>query len=152
MKEKDLELEDWDPDFDDGEPSVWAAEWDGPEEPLEPEELEKEFLMMTYRGNDVFRWHWAEIKECVDTGSVSAFLEKYSINDCVSDDEKELLEFFRHWVWFISMDSKNKPANVFEADSAIEEIGDDMLTEMDGEYAKLGKESQLTEAIKRTLH
>lgn len=152
MNEKDLDLEDWDPNFDDGTPSVWSAEWDGPEEPLEPEEMEKEFLMMTYKGKDVFRWHWPEIKECVDLGSVSDFLEKYNIHDCVSDDEQELLEFFRHWVWFISMDSKNKPANVFEADSAIEEIGDDELAEMDSEYAKLGKESQLTQAVKRTLH
>lgn len=152
MTNKDLEIEDWDPNFDDEQSSVWAAEWQGPEEPLEPEELEKEFLEMTYKGTDKFTWYWPEIKDCVDKKSVVEFLAYYKITDVSAEDEKELLDFFNHWVWFISMDSTNKPPEVFEADSAIEEIGSDMLEEMDGEYAQLGKESKLSEAIKRTLH
>lgn len=152
MTTKDLDIEDWDPDFDNGEESVWSAEWDGPEEPLEEEELKDEFMMMTYKGTEVFRWYYPQVLECVEKGSVEEFLNSQPISEVSQEDKEELLEFFRHWVWFISMDSNKKPAVTFEPDGVIEDIGEDLLSEMDEEYAKLGKESELTKAIKRTLH
>ena len=152
MTTKDLDIEDWDPNFNDDESAVWSAEWNGPEEPLEADELENEFLMMTYRGKDVFRWYWPQIKQCVEADNVEELLKEFNITDASKDDEHELLEFFKHWIWFTSMDAKDKPAMTFEADSAIEEIGDDMLEEMDAEYDKLGTPTQLSQAIKRTLH
>lgn len=148
---EELTLENW-KDFDDNEESIWSAEWDGPEEPLEEEELQQEFLMMTYKGTEVFRWYYPQILECVEKDSVEEFLNSQPISEVSQEDKEELLEFFKHWIWFISMDSKHKPKQTFEADDAIEEIGDDMLEEIDSEYAKLGKESELTKAVKRTLH
>lgn len=146
------ELEDWDPNFNDSGDSVWSAEWNGPEEPLEEDELKDEFLMMTYKGTEVFRWYYPQILECVEKSSVDEFLNTQPISEVSKEDREELLEFFRHWVWFTTMDSKHKPAKVFEAEDTLEEIGDDLLEEMDSEYAILGKESELTKAVKRTLH
>lgn len=148
---EELTLENWE-DFDNGKESVWSAEWDGPEEPLEEEELQHEFLMMTYKGTEVFRWYYPQILECVEKASVEEFLSTQPISEVLTEDKEELLEFFRHWIWFVSMDNKHKPKMTFEAKEAIEEIGDDILEEMDSEYAKLGKQSELTKAIKRTLH
>jgi hypothetical protein len=152
MTTKDLDIDNWDPDFNSDDLAVWSAEWDGPEEPLEADELEKEFLMMTYRGKDVFRWYWLQIKACVDADSVTTLLEEFNINDASKSDEQELLDFFKHWIWFVSMDSKNKPTMTFEASDTLEEIGDDLLEEMESEYEKLGTPADLSQATKRTLH
>lgn len=146
------DLENWDPNFDDEGDSVWNAEWNGPEEPLSEEELKDEFLMMTYKGTDTYRWYYPQILECVEKGSVEDFLNDQPIGAVSDEDKKELLEFFRHWIWFTTMDSNHKPQMEFAADETIEEIGDDILEQIDSEYEKLGKQSELTKAIKRTLH
>lgn len=152
MSNKDeLTLENWE-DFDTEKESVWSAEWNGPEEPLEEDELKEEFLMMTYKGTEIFRWYYPQIFECVEKSNVDEFLATQPIGEVTKEDREELLEFFRHWIWFVSMDNKHKPKMTFEAQDAVEEIGEDILEEMDSEYAKLGKQSELTKAIKRTLH
>ena len=153
MTTKDLDIDNWNPDFNSEESAVWSAEWNGPEEPLEAEELEKEFLMMTYRSKDTFRWYWPMIKKCVDEDSVKELLTEFNINDASDEDEQELLDFFKHWIWFTSMDAKHKPAMTFEAESVNEEIGDDILEELEDEYSKLGTPVDLKNTVNnRTLH
>lgn len=154
MTTKDLEIEDWNPDFDDEKQSIWSAEWYGPEEPLEEEQLKDEYLTMTYDSKNTYRWYYTQILECVDKNSVDEFLEEQAIIDVSAEDKTELLDFFKHWIWFVSMDMNKKPQapSTFEVDNVIENIGEDLLEEIDEDYAKLGKESDLTNTIKRTLH
>lgn len=154
MTTKDLDIEDWNPDFDNGKQSIWSAEWYGPEEPLDEDQLKDEFLTMTYNNKDTYRWYYPQILECVEKDSVEEFLKDQNITDVSVEDKTELLDFFKHWIWFTSMDSSRKPQApaTFEANDVIENIGDDLLEEIDEEYAKLGKESNLTQSIKRTLH
>lgn len=153
MSEKDLTMEEWNPDWEENPNSVWAAEWYGPDEPIPEEELEQEFIMMTYKGKDTWRWHFPEIQAAIECeNGIDTLLEKYKITDATAEDKEELFQFLSHYIWFVTMDSKKRPAREFVAEDAIEEIGDDMLSEMDEEYAKLGQQSELTKAIKRTLH
>jgi hypothetical protein len=45
--------DDWNPNFDDGKPTVWAAEWFGPEEKIEDEaDLEKVGVHVIYIKTD----------------------------------------------------------------------------------------------------
>ena len=109
-------------------------------------------MMMTYNGKDVYRWYYPQILECVEKDSVEEFLNTQPIGEVANSDKQELLDFFKHWVWFVSMDSKYKPALTFDAEDVLEEIGDDILSEIDNEYSQLGKQSELRKAVKRTLH
>lgn len=152
MTIKDLNIEDWNPDFNESGNSVWEAEWNGPEEPLTEDELKEEFMMMTYKGTDVYRWYYPQVLECVKSNSVEEFLNSQPISEVTPEDKQELLDFFKHWIWFVSMDSQYKPEMTFEADEVLEEIGDDILSEIDNEYEQLGKQSELTKSVKRTLH
>ena len=149
MSEKDLEIEEWEETTD----SVWSAEWYGPEEPIPEEELEQEYITMTYRGEHTWRWYFPQIKAAVESeNGIDTLLEQFNITDATDADKEELFQFLSHYIWFVTMDAENRPPKEFTVDDTIEEIGEDDLAEMDAEYAKLGKESQLAQSIKRTLH
>lgn len=149
MTNKDLTIDDWNPNWDDGEIPVWATEWTLPEDGLTEEEIEAAYITMQYRGNVVGRWYYTEIKQALGDLGIDKFLEEKNITDASDDDKEELRQFFIHWVEFLKIANEGM---TFEAETVEEQVGEDILAEMDSEYAKLGKDSKLVETIKRKLH
>jgi hypothetical protein len=147
MSNEDLTLDDWDPDFNDGQSTVWAAEWETPEEEMTEEEKEMSFLTMLYKEQVVGRWYYTEIIQALGDLGIDAFLQGKNITDATDADKKELRDFFEHWLMFMDMGTEM----AFEADGVEEQIGDDILEEMDSELAKLEKDP-IAEAVKKTLH
>lgn len=143
----ELNIDNWDPNFDDEQSTVWAAEWEAPEEEATKEEVEASFLTMSYKGGVVGRWYYTEIMQAVGDLGIDQFLENKNILDATEADKKELRDFFDHWLMFIEMGTKLD----LEVEDVEEYIGDDILSEMDSELAKLGK-TPISEAVKKTLH
>lgn len=147
MTDKDLDINDWDPDFNDGVSTAWAAEWEAPEEDATKEEVEMTFLTMAYKGNIVGRWYYTEIMQALGDVGITMFLENRGITDATEEDKKELGDFFHHWKMFVEMGT----AMEFEIGEVEEHIGDDLLTEMDAEFKALGKDP-ISDAVKKLLH
>lgn len=149
MTNKDLTIDDWNPNWDDGEIPVWATEWALPEDGLTDEEIEDTYITMMYRGNVVGRWYYTEIKQALGDLGIDKFLEEKNITDATDDDKEELRQFFTHWVEFLKISNEGM---AFEPEDINEQIGDDILGEMQDEYTKLGKDINLVEEVKRNLH
>lgn len=149
MTNKDITIDDWNPSWDDDAEVVWATEWFAPEGEMTDEELEAAYITMRYRGNVVGRWYYTEIQQALGDKGIDAFLADKNITDATDADKEELHQFFKHWTEFLKMSTGGM---VFESDEVNEEIGDDILGEIDSDYAKLGKDSNLVEDVKRNLH
>jgi hypothetical protein len=147
MTDKDLDINDWDPDFNDAASTAWAAEWEAPEEDATKEEVEMIYLTMSYKGNVVGRWYYPEIMQALGDVGITMFLENKGITDATEEDKKELSDFFKHWKMFVEMGT----AMEFEIGEVEEHIGDDLLSEMDAEFKELGKDP-ISDAVKKLLH
>lgn len=148
MTNNDLDINDWNPDWENTETVAWATEWLAPDEKLTEDELNLAYITMRYYGNTVGRWYYTEIKQALDDVGIDKFLENKGVENVSDEDKEELRQFFIHWIEFLKYDSELE----FEFEGVNEEIGEDILSEIDEEYAKLGQESNLVETIKPTLH
>lgn len=150
MTDKNISIDDWNPDWDNNDDvPVWATEWTLPDDGLTPEEMETTYITMQYRGNTVGRWYYTEIKQALEDTDINKFLEEKNITDATDDDKEELKQFFTHWIEFLKISTEGL---AFEPEEINEQIGEDILGEMDGEYAMLGKDANLVNEFKSKLH
>lgn len=136
---------------DQAKSTAWAAEFWGPEEKTEDPAVMATFgMIISYHGGETQEWFYPEISVAVETKTVRQFAYSKGFTEIGDNDIEELEAFLFHYVRFMRFDVE-MPNQEFEAEGTVETIGDDLLDEMDGEFAQLGQPT-IKDDVKRTLH
>lgn len=140
---------DWNPDFDDGQTTVWAAEWFGPEEKIENEaDLAEIGVHVIHNGDRHFTWYYPQIHAALMADSVREFIEYEGITGASDADVEELKAFFFHWIRFVmfEVDLETTPRE-FEPEGINELMGDEDVSEITQELERAGMKKKYEDLI-----
>lgn len=140
-------IDNWNPDFDDGKPTVWAAEWFGPEEKIEDEaELAKVGVHVIYNGDQHYTWFYPQVHAALTQDKVREFIEYEGITGVSDADVEELKAFFFHWVRFVMFEiTMDEQPREFVPEGINEALGDDDIDTLADELEKAGMKKKFDE-------
>lgn len=138
---------DWNPDFDDGKPTVWAAEWFGPEEKIEDEsELAEIGVHVIYNGTQHYTWFYPQVHAALTENKVREFIEYEGITGVSDADVEELKAFFFHWVRFVMFEIDiEQEGKTLEPEEINEYLGDDDVDQISEELERAGMKKKYNE-------
>jgi hypothetical protein len=139
--------DEWNPDFDDGQSTIWAAEWFGPEEKIEDEaELSKLGVHVIYDGKQHYTWYYPQVHAALTQDKVREFIEYEGITGVSDEDVEELKAFFYHWIRFtmFEVDVEQGPRE-FVPEGINEVLGDEDVSEITVELERAGMKKKYEE-------